>query len=101
MACPDNYNYTSTDFGCIPNFDPGAFTSKFYTIGLGVVGSISILFIIYGGYLILFSQGNTMTLQKGKRYLTYAIFGLLLAIFGFVFIQVIAVDILHLPGFNT
>lgn len=101
MNCPDNYNYTKTDFGCLPNFDPGTFVSKFYAIGLGVIGSVSLLFIIYAGYLILFSQGNQVTLQKGKRYLTYSILGLLLAIFGFVFVQVIAVDILHLPGFNN
>lgn len=101
MNCPDNFNYTSTDFGCIPNFDPGAFVSKFYAIGLGAIGSVAILFIIYGGYLIIFSQGNRMRVQKGQRFVTYAIFGLILAIFAFVFIQVIGVDILHLPGFNS
>src|SRR5437868_7015462 len=100
MNCPDNFNFIKTDFGCIQLFDPGLFVSKFYAIGLGIIGSVSILFIIYGGYLILFSQGNQATVQKGKRYLTYSILGLLLAIFGFVFVQVIAVDILHLPGFN-
>jgi len=100
MNCPDNFNYISTDFGCIPLFDPGKFVSKFYAVGLGAIGSVAVLFIIYAGYLIIFSQGNQVTLQKGKRYLTYAILGLLLAIFGFVFVQFIAVDLLHLPGFN-
>jgi len=30
----------------------------------------------------------------------YAIIGLLLAIFGFVFVQIIAVDVLKIPGFS-
>ncbi len=89
----------STDLGCIPN-DPFAFVVKFYGIGLGLIGGVALLIIIYGGYIILTSQGQSDQLGKGKSYIYHAIAGLLLAIFGFVFIQVIAVNILHLPGFN-
>jgi len=89
----------STDLGCIPN-DPYAFVAKFYGIGLGIIGGVALLFIIYGGYIILTSQGQPAQLGRGKSYIYYAIAGLLLAIFGFVFIQVIAVDILHIPGFE-
>ncbi|OGH39183.1 MAG: hypothetical protein A3B44_00685 [Candidatus Levybacteria bacterium RIFCSPLOWO2_01_FULL_38_21] len=92
-------NETSTDIGCIPN-DPIGFVAKFYSIGLGLIGGVALLFIIYGGYIILASQGQSDQLNKGKSYIYYAIAGLLLAIFGFVFIQVIAVDILHIPGFK-
>lgn len=96
MSCPDG---VQTDLGCIPN-DPFAFVAKFYGIGLGIIGGVALLFIIYGGYIILTSQGDPNQLNTGKSYIYYAIAGLLLAIFGFVFIQVIAVDILHIPGFN-
>ncbi|OGH15015.1 MAG: hypothetical protein A2860_01030 [Candidatus Levybacteria bacterium RIFCSPHIGHO2_01_FULL_37_33] len=89
----------STDLGCIPN-DPFGFVSKFYAVGLGLIGGVALLFIIYGGYIILTSQGQSDQLGRGKSYIYYAIAGLLLAIFGFVFIQVIAVDILHIPGFK-
>lgn len=95
-TCP---NGVSTDLGCIPN-EPFAFTAKFYAVGLGIIGGVALLFIIYGGYIILTSQGQPDQLGRGKSYIYYAIAGLLLAIFGFVFIQVIAVDILHIPGFN-
>lgn len=98
MNCPAGTE--RTDLGCIHS-DPVGFVSQFYGYGLGLIGSVSILFVIYSGYLILFSQGNPEVLRKGQRYLLYSIVGLLLAILGFVFVQVIAVNILHIPGFGT
>jgi hypothetical protein len=53
-----------------------------------------------GGYYIMGSQGDPNKLQKGKSYITYSIIGVLLAIFGFVFIEVVTGDILRIPGFN-
>ena len=90
---------TQTDLGCIPN-DVAGFVAKFYAIGLGLLGGVSLLFIIYGGYMILISGGNPDKLNDGKSYIFYAIAGLLLAIFGYIFIQVVVVDILHIPGFK-
>ncbi len=92
-------NETWTELGCIPNTVPG-FVSKFYAIGLGLIGGVSLIFIIYGGYIIVTSRGNPDKLNNGKSYIYYAIAGLLLAIFGYVFIQVIAVDVLRIPGFS-
>jgi|SRR3989338_1073610 len=90
---------TQTDLGCIPN-DPVGFVTKFYSIGLGIIGGIALLSIIYGGYIILTSQGNPTQLSKGKSYIFYALAGIILAIFGFVFVEVLAGDILHIPGFR-
>ena len=89
----------NTDFGCIP-MDPVAFVQKFYGIGLGLIGGVAVLFIIYGGYLLLVSKGNPIGVEKGKQYIMYSIIGILFAVFGFVFVQLIAVDILHIPGFK-
>lgn len=97
MACA--VNEVQTEAGCIPQ-DPLGFVGKFYSIGLGLVGGVALLFIIYGGYIILTSQGNPTQLSKGKSYIFYAIMGLLLAIFGYVFIQIVIVDILKIPGFS-
>ncbi len=97
MACLPSE--TATDLGCVPN-DPIGFVTKFYGFGLGIIGGVAILFIIYGGYIILTSQGDPVQLNKGKSYILYAIIGLLLVIFGYVFVQVVAVDILHIPGFR-
>lgn len=96
---PGGVAQTETDFGCIPN-DPILFASKFYGIGLSLLGGISLLFIIFGAYRIMTSQGNPKQLQDGKSYIFYAIVGLLLAIFGYMFIQIILIDVLHVPGFS-
>jgi hypothetical protein len=90
---------TLTDFGCIPN-DPVGFVGKFYGIGLSLIGCIALLGIIYAGYLLMTSQGNPMQVAKGKRFLYSSIAGVLLAIFAFVFIEVITVNILQIPGFS-
>lgn len=97
-TCPDKQEYFD-GIGCVPTDTSGA-VNMFYGIGLGLIGGVSILFIILGGYFILTSQGDTQKLANGKSYITYAVIGLLLAIFGFVFTTVIAVDILRIPGFN-
>jgi glucose uptake protein GlcU len=97
LACSVNEIYT--DLGCMPN-DPIGFTQKFYPIGLGFIAGLSLLVLILGGYRILTSQGDPTKINEGKSYIFYAITGLVLAIFGFVFIQVVVVDLLHIPGFN-
>ena len=84
---------------CVPQ-DPVGFVTKFYGVGLSVVSGVALLFLIYGGYLIMVSRGNPSQLNIGKSYIYYSLAGLLLAIFGFVFIQVVFVDILQIPGFT-
>jgi len=88
-----------TDFGCLPN-NPVGFVAQFYGWGLGLIGAVGVLFLIIGGYHLMFSRGDPAALQKGKSYITYAIIGILLAVFGFVFISVIAGNILKIPGFS-
>lgn len=91
-------NEILTDFGCLPN-NPVSFMSRMYGIGLGLLALIVIVYIIWGGYYIMTSRGNPEQLQKGRSYIFNAILGLLLGIFGFVFIQVVTSDILKIPGF--
>ena len=92
-------NEITTDLGCFPN-DPVGFVQKFYGIGLGFVAGIALLALIWGGYSIMTSRGDPHRVNIGKSYIYYAIAGLLLAIFGYVFIQTVLVDILHVPGFS-
>lgn len=96
--CPVNEKLT--EIGCMPT-EPIAFIARFYGVGLSLIGGVSLLFIIMGGYLILTSRGNPEQLNNGKGYIFYAIAGLLLAIFGYFFIELVVVDILRIPGFST
>lgn len=88
-----------TELGCFPN-NPIGFIQKFYGFGVGFVGGLALLMLIWGGYTILTSRGEPRQINVGKSYILYAIIGLLLAIFGYVFFELIAVDILHIPGFS-
>lgn len=97
MAC--SQGEILTDFGCMPQ-DPIGFVERFYGIGLGFIGMVGLLFMIIGGYYIMTSQGNPARLATGKSFIFYSIAGLMLAVFGFVFIQIVAGDILKIPGFN-
>lgn len=96
---PCEANEVATDLGCLPN-DPVGFIQQFYGWGLSLIGLVGLLFLIYGGYHVLTSGGNPEKLQKGKEYIVYSIIGLLLAFFGFVFIQFIAGGVLRIPGFE-
>ncbi len=89
----------TTTLGTIP-CSPGGFTTALYGIGLGLIGSVSLLYIVYGGYLILTSQGNPEQLNKGKSYILYAIIGVVVAVAGFAMYQIIAVDILKAPNMS-
>lgn len=92
-------NEIVTDFGCFPN-DPVGFVQKFYAVGLSFVAGIALVTLILGGYMILTSKGMPDRVNIGKSYMFYSIMGLLLAIFGYVFIEVVLVNILHVPGFK-
>ncbi|HLD01803.1 MAG TPA: hypothetical protein VJC10_02905 [Patescibacteria group bacterium] len=98
MACPIGEKEVS-GFLCIPQ-DPAGFTGALYGIGLGLIGGVAVLFLMYGGYIILASQGNPQQVNLGKSYIFYAIIGVLLAIFGFVFFEILLKDILNVPGFG-
>jgi hypothetical protein len=95
-----NPNCKQTDFGCIPSDDPLKFTANLYGIGLGFIGGVALLFIIWGGYLVLSSRGDPSQLQKGRGYIIYSIIGLILAVGGYAFYTIIAKDVVKLPGFG-
>ncbi len=88
-----------TDVGCVRT-DVNVFVSQYYKYGLGIIGGFAVLMIIFGSYQILVSHGNPKILNDGKNIIGYALAGLLLAIFGYLFVEVILVDILHIPGFG-
>jgi len=54
---------------------------------LGIVGSLALLFIIYGGVLFLISGGNKDTVAKGKRAIVGAVIGLILVFLSFTIIN--------------
>ena len=98
QECDPTKEYT-TDLGCVP-LDPANFTSRLYAIGLGLIGGAALLSIMYGGYLVMSSRGDRDKLMKGRSYIFSAIAGMVLAIVGFALYQIIAVQVIKIPGFN-
>ena len=79
---------------------PTDFIVKIFAILLGVSGGIALLLIMKAGYLLMTSGGNPEGVKAGREQLVAAIVGLIFLIFSFVFLQVIGVDILRLPGWS-
>ncbi len=96
-AC--NAGEAETDFGCLAS-EPGQFASTIYSWGLGLIGGLALLFIVYGSFLVLSSQGDPVRLQNGKSYIVYSLIGLALALGGYAFYRIIAGNIIKIPGFN-
>jgi len=65
---------------------------------LGIVGSLALLFFIYGGLTMIISSGKSESVQKAKTILTNAIIGLIIVFTSWVIIN-FAVTIL--TGKNT
>lgn len=77
------------------------FTKGLFGIILSISGGIALLLIIVSGYRLMASGGNPEKVQGAKEQLTSAIVGLLFVIFSFVILQLIGVNIIHIPGFGS
>jgi hypothetical protein len=80
--------------------DPQSFIQQLFQIILGIAGGIALLLIMFAGYRLMVSQGKPEAIQQAREQLIAAIVGLLFFIFSLVILQVIGVDLLHLPGFG-
>ncbi len=55
-----------------------------------MVGVVTVLFIMYGGYLYLTSAGNDETLEKGKKVLTNSAIGLAVVIMASAIVRIVS-----------
>lgn len=60
---------------------------KIANLILGIVGSLALLFFIYGGFTFIFSGGKAETVSRGKLILTNAIIGLIIVFASYLIIQ--------------
>lgn len=74
-TCAQNLNHISTLAGNITN------------IALGLVATISVLFLIYGSITYVTSAGNPDSLGRAKSTILYSILGLVLAILAYAIIN--------------
>lgn len=89
-----------TAIGCVPVDFSLLLRDYVFPYGIGIGGGIAFLFFIYGTFLILTSAGNAEQVEQGKQTIVSALSGLILIIFSVLFLKIIGVDILRLPGFG-
>lgn len=54
---------------------------------LGLVGSLALLFFVYGGVMFLISAGNSEQVQKAKGIVVNAVIGLIIVFMSWIIIQ--------------
>ncbi|KKS78244.1 MAG: hypothetical protein UV74_C0001G0091 [Candidatus Woesebacteria bacterium GW2011_GWB1_43_14] len=85
----------NTAIGCIPLSAEGM-AGYFLARGIAIAGGIAFLLSVYGGYVIMTSQGDPGRMESGKSLLTAAISGLLLLIFSVFIIRLLGFQILNI-----
>jgi|GEM_PF-2221916 len=69
--------------------DFGGFVSGIYDLIIYVAGVLAVLLITYGGVLYLTSGPNASQVEEGKKYITNALLGLLLALSAWLILNTI------------
>lgn len=80
--------------------DASSFVSAMFELVLSISGGIALLLIIISGYRLMFSEGNPEKVKAARDQLISALVGLLFIIFSITILQIIGVNILHIPGFG-
>ncbi|NCN58747.1 hypothetical protein COW99_05620 [Candidatus Roizmanbacteria bacterium CG22_combo_CG10-13_8_21_14_all_38_20] len=88
-----------TPLGCLPT-SPGLFTQVILRVFVSIVGGVAFLAILYGGGLILFSNGIPERVETGRSILISSVAGVLLVIFAVFILEFIGLEIFGLPGFG-
>jgi len=88
-----------TAIGCIPVQDTGKLVEWLFRWAVGIGGGVAFLLILYGGFLVMTSQGDPKRAAGGQETITSAVMGLIMLIFSVFILRVIGVDILGIPGF--
>ena len=87
-----------TVFGCMQS-DAGNYTNQLVKVATAVIGGITFLVILYGGFLVLTSSGDPEKLNRGKGLVKSGIIAGIIVLFAVVILQTAGLKILQVPGF--
>ncbi len=88
-----------TGIGCVPIDLPGIIKALFTTLS-GLLGGLIFLCIVTNGLKIMTARGNAEVLKKSQEAITSCIVGFLVLVFSVLFLRVVGVDILQIPGWS-
>ncbi len=98
-----------TQLGCIdtgvtsfsdPSAPGGVLNFLLTKLIFPIVGALSFLSLIYGAFLLMTAQGSPEQIGKGRSYIIGAIVGLIFTLSAILIVNIIAGDILKIPGFS-
>jgi hypothetical protein len=87
-----------TAIGCIPTDITTIIRDYVFKFGMGISGGIAFLYFLYGSFLVLTSAGNPERVEEAKQIIISSLSGMMLIIFSVLFLSIIGVDILGIPG---
>lgn len=96
-----------TIIGCIST-NLGGFTKEGAAGGVSqillnvifsIVGGLAFLYLLYGSFVVLTSQQDPERLNQGKRIIFGSIVGLIFSLFAVFIINLLATQVLKIPGF--
>jgi hypothetical protein len=93
----------NTAIGCIPVLadDNGvSFMGWILKWAVGIGGGIAFILIMYGGFMVMTSQGNPERVKAGQELITSAVSGLILLVLSIFLLKFIGVDILGLGAWG-
>ncbi len=88
-----------TGIGCLPT-DMAGLVRSIFEIFSGVIGGLIFLCIIVNGLKIMTARGDSEAIKKAKEAISSCIVGLLVLLFSILFLKIVGVDILRIPGWR-
>lgn len=82
-------SYNLADYSPVGDVDIPTLIGYIIKGALGIVGSIALLMFVYGGFLMLISQGDAAKVKKGKDALVWAAAGLVVIFGSYIFVSYI------------
>lgn len=79
----------------------GGVTQALLNVIFSISGGIAFLYLIYGAFFVLTSEGDPDRLNQGKRTIWGAVVGLIFVISSVFLVNLIGAGILKIPGFGN
>ncbi len=92
--CTANYNSPRL-CNALPFFggqavtDIPTFIAALFTWLAGLIGTLALVMIIYGGAQMIFAQGDSAVVAKGKGTITNAVYGIIIIMFAYVIVSAV------------
>ena len=71
----------------LPSSDPRVIIVRVIQVALGFLGLIAVVLIMYGGYVMMTSEGNPERVEKAKQILKNAVIGLIIILSAFAIVS--------------